>query len=131
MIRETYDTRATWATYNTWAMRKISEMSGQTRRLPSDYLDRVLPSVEDLFGAVEEGGRPSVPAGGAVEQARAGRRKVHFYMDMEDYEVLMRLVGRLAEMQGPVADPRGLVSKVLRVSVKIGLRELVSRVGQG
>jgi len=40
-------------------------------------------------------------------------------------------VGRLAEMQGPVADPRGLVSKVLRVSVKIGLRELVSRVGQG
>jgi len=52
-------------------------------------------------------------------------------MDMEDYEVLMRLVGRLAEMQGPVADPRGLVSKVLRVSVKIGLRELVSRVGQG
>jgi rRNA processing protein Gar1 len=52
-------------------------------------------------------------------------------MDMEDYEVLMRLVGRLAEMQGPVADPHGLVSKVLRVSVKIGLRELVSRVGQG
>ncbi len=106
-------------------------MSSQTRRLPSDYLDRVLPSVEDLFGAAEAG-KPAGPGVGAGEPARAGgRRKVHFYMDMEDYEVLMRLVGRLAEMQGPVADPRGLVSKVLRVSVKIGLRELVSRVGQG
>ncbi len=106
-------------------------MSSQTRRLPSDYLDRVLPSVEDLFGAAEEGGVAATPTGAAGGAARPGRRKVHFYMDMEDYEVLMRLVGRLAEMQGPVADPRGLVSKVLRVSVKIGLRELVSRVGQG
>jgi hypothetical protein len=107
-------------------------MSSQTRRLPSDYLDRVLPSVEDLFGAAAEAGRPAGSGVGAGEPARAGgRRKVHFYMDMEDYEVLMRLVGRLAEMQGPVADPHGLVSKVLRVSVKIGLRELVSRVGQG
>ncbi|MEM0382415.1 MAG: hypothetical protein QW580_07155 [Nitrososphaerota archaeon] len=97
------------------------------RRIPSDYLDKVLPSLEELFG-VEQ---PAAAGVGARRPEGQRRRKVHFYMDREDYELLEGLVARLAEMQGPIGDSKGLYSKVLRMSVKIGIRELVARVGRG
>jgi len=96
-----------------------------SRRVPPDYLDRVLPKLEDLFPPA--GGVPPPRAGGEY----LGRRKVHFYIDQEDYELLSEVVARLTRMQEPIGDPRGLTSKVLRLSVKIGLREIVARMGRG
>lgn len=96
------------------------------RRVPSDYLDRVLPSIEELLAP-----EPPAVKGVAPHEERQRRRKVHFYVDREDYELLEGLVARLAQMQGPIGDPRGLYSKILRMSVKIGIRELVARVDRG
>ncbi|MEM0482338.1 MAG: hypothetical protein QXM16_05580 [Nitrososphaerota archaeon] len=99
-----------------------------SRRIPSDYLDRLIPTIEDLLAPEAPDAQPtSQPSA----QAKHRRRKVHFYIDPEDYELLEGVVSRLAEMQGPLGDPRGLYSKVLRMSVKIGIRELVARVGHG
>ncbi|MCS7145358.1 MAG: hypothetical protein RMJ28_07075 [Nitrososphaerota archaeon] len=97
------------------------------RRIPADYLDRFLPTLEDLFAA-EPGQTPQAPP---AAPSRNRRRKVHFYIDPEDYAVLERLVSQLTEMQGPLSDPKGLYSKILRASVKIGLKEIVSHVGRG
>ncbi len=99
-----------------------------SRRIPSDYLDRLLPTIEDLLAPEAPAAKPTSQP---VSQAKHRRRKVHFYIDPEDYELLEGFVSRLAELQGPLGDPRGLYSKVLRMSVKIGIRELVSRVGHG
>jgi hypothetical protein len=99
-----------------------------SRRIPSDYLDRLLPTIEDLLSPETPAEQPATRPGA---QDRQRRRKVHFYIDPEDYELLEGVVSRLAEMQGPLGDPRGLYSKVLRMSVKIGIRELVARVGHG
>ncbi|GBC71414.1 hypothetical protein HRbin02_01195 [Candidatus Calditenuaceae archaeon HR02] len=99
-----------------------------SRRIPADYLDRLLPTIEDLLAPEA----PAVqPTNKPADRARQRRRKVHFYIDPEDYDLLESVVLRLAEMQGPLGDPRGLYSKVLRMSVKIGIRELVARVGRG
>lgn len=99
-----------------------------SRRIPADYLDRLLPTIEDLLAPETPAAQPTNQPPG---QTRQRRRKVHFYIDPEDYDLLEGVVSRLAEMQGPLGDPRGLYSKVLRMSVKIGIRELVARVGLG
>jgi len=121
---------ATWVTYKTRTPQALRDMPEHTssRRIPSDYLDRFLPTIEDLLTP-----EPTSQSGATTPQtqARNRRRKVHFYIDPEDYDLLEGLVSRLAEMQGPLGDPRGLYSKVLRMSVKIGIRELVARVGHG
>lgn len=117
----------THATYNTGETDATPMPEQPSRRIPSDYLDHILPTLEDLL--TPEPSQP--PKATAAPRAGGRRRKVHFYIDQEDYQVLEGLVSRLAEMQGPVGDPRGLYSKVLRMSVKIGLREIVSHVGHG
>ncbi len=95
-----------------------------SRRLPAGYLESLLPSVEEMIGKSEKQQ--------AVKTASSARmRKVHFYIDQADYERLGRIIDRLGEGQGIIADRRGLVSKVLRAAVQLGLREIEERITHG
>jgi len=96
-----------------------------SRRLPTGYLESLLPSVEEMIG---EGGKQR---GEQAAGTRARMRKVHFYVDHEDYERLGRIVEKLSEEQGILADRRGLASKVLRAAVRLGLREIEEKITHG
>lgn len=96
-----------------------------SRRLPTGYLESLLPSVEDMIG--ESGKRREEEKA----RSRPKMRKVHFYIDHEDHERLLRIVEKIAEEQGVLADRRGITSKVLRAAVRLGLREIEEKVTHG
>ncbi len=95
------------------------------RRLPTGYLDSLLPSVEEMIGGSEKQHREARPG------PKSRMRKVHFYVDNEDYERLGRIVEKLSEEQGILADRRGIASKVLRTAVRLGLREIEEKITHG
>ncbi|MDW8092936.1 MAG: hypothetical protein RMJ06_04565 [Nitrososphaerota archaeon] len=84
-----------------------------------------MPRVEDMISNV------SVAQTEELKVTSDKRRKVHFYLDPEDYRRIERLVSELSRSQELLGDNRGLFSKVLRLSVKLGLREIESRLVKG
>jgi len=104
-------------------------MSRGNRRLPTSYIEEVLPSIDRMIGRTGPADKPEERATSRAEGNRM--RKVHFYIDAEDYEKIEEIVSRLSEGQGVLGDRRGLFSKVLRMSVKLGLSELEGRVARG
>jgi len=96
-----------------------------SRRLPTGYLESLLPRVEEMIG--ESGKRHEE----ARVSAKPKMKKVHFYIDHEDHERLLRIVEKIAEEQGVIADRRGITSKVLRAAVRLGLKELEEKITHG
>ncbi len=96
-----------------------------SRRLPTGYLNSLLPSIEEMIGESDRQRREV----GCCPKTRM--KKVHFYVDHEDYERLGRIVEKLSEEQGILADRRGLASKVLRAAVRLGLREIEEKITHG
>lgn len=104
-------------------------MNRGSRRLPTGYIEEVLPSIDRMIGPTSSASTPGGRENAKAEGTRM--RKVHFYIDAEDYDRIEGIVARLSERQGVLADQRGLFSKVLRMSVKLGLSELEARIPHG